>query len=185
MPRIKFCGMTNVDDVLAACALGVDAIGLIFYAASPRAVTIEQAKKIIANLPPFVTTVGVFVNANAKEIHSTLAKVALDVLQFHGQEEAEFCQQFNKPFIKTIHIAGQKLAPFFTRYAMAQGLLLDAYQPGVPGGTGISFNWDEIPRERPKPIILAGCLEPSNIARAIQTVNPYGVDVVSGIEDRK
>ncbi|MBD8575711.1 phosphoribosylanthranilate isomerase [Pseudomonas syringae] len=184
--RSKICGITCIEDALAAVEAGADAIGLVFYPPSPRAVNVLQARAIIAALPPFVTTVGLFVNASRCELNETLEAVALDLLQFHGDETPEQCEGYHRPFIKALRVRpGDDIAAACQVYARASGLLLDAYVPGVPGGTGEAFDWGLIPEGLAKPVILAGGLTPDNVARAIAQVRPYAVDVSGGVELRK
>jgi len=184
--RVKICGITRIDDGLEAARLGADAIGLVFYAKSPRAVSIEQAAEIAAALPPFVTTVGLFVNPSVDEVEATLAALPLDLLQFHGDESPEFCQQFDRPYIKAIRMReGVDLVVELERYQSGRGLLLDTYTPGIPGGTGESFDWDRVPAEVASKIILAGGLTADNVAEAIKQVKPYAVDVSGGVEASK
>lgn len=184
--RVKICGITRPQDAVDAARLGADAIGLVFYAKSPRAVSARQAADIVAALPAFVTTVGLFVNPSAEEVESVLAAAPLDLLQFHGDESAEFCQQFGRPFIKAIRMRdGVELAIELERYQAGRGLLLDTYTPGIPGGTGESFDWDRVPRDLASKVILAGGLTPENIAEAIKQVQPYAVDVSGGVEASK
>jgi len=184
--RSKICGITRIDDALAAVAAGADAIGFVFYAKSPRAVSVTQARAIIAALPPFVTTVGLFVNASACELDETLDAVPLDLLQFHGDETPEQCEGFHRPYIKALRVkAGDDIAQACRVYQSASGILLDAYVEGVPGGTGEVFDWSLIPQGLSKPIILAGGLMPGNVAQAIAQVRPYAVDVSGGVEISK
>lgn len=184
--RSKICGITRIDDALAAVAAGADAIGFVFYAKSPRAVSVTQAQAIIAVLPPFVTTVGLFVNASACELNETLDAVPLDLLQFHGDETPEQCEGFHRPYIKALRVkAGDDIAQACRVYQSASGILLDAYVEGVPGGTGEVFDWSLIPQGLSKPIILAGGLMPGNVAQAIAQVRPYAVDVSGGVEISK
>ena len=144
---------------MAAAAAGADAIGLVFYAKSPRAVDIEQARAILAALPPFVTSVGLFVDAERSELERILASVPLDLLQFHGDESVQQCEAFGRPYIKALRVkAGDDIAAQVARYPSAQGILLDAYVEGVPGGTGEAFDWSLIPQTLSKPLILAGGL---------------------------
>lgn len=181
--RIKICGITRVQDALAVAHGGADAIGLVFYAPSPRCVSIEQAATLARSLPPFITTVGLFVNADAAFVREVLASVPLDVLQFHGDETPEYCAQFNKPYLKAIRVkAGVNLIECAARFSGAQGLLLDAFVEGIPGGTGASFDWTLIPQDLQVPIILSGGLDAQNVAAAIQQTRPYAVDVSSGVE---
>lgn len=184
--RSKICGITRIEDALAAARAGADAIGLVFYSKSPRAVTATQAKAIIAALPPFVTTVGLFVDATDAELTEILAAVPLDVLQFHGDESPEFCSGYGRPYLKALRVKpGDDVAAAMARYAEAAGILLDTYVEGVPGGTGEAFDWSLVPRDSSQPIILAGGLDAENVAAAIAQVRPYGVDVSGGVEQSK
>lgn len=184
--RSKICGITRIEDALAAVAAGADAIGFVFYAKSPRAVTAMQARAIIAALPPFVTTVGLFVNASACELNETLDAVPLDLLQFHGDETPEQCEGYHRPYIKALRVkAGDDIAGACNAYASASGILLDAYVEGVPGGTGQAFDWSLIPQGLSRPIILAGGLTVDNVVQAIDQVRPYAVDVSGGVEKSK
>ena len=184
--RVKICGITRVEDALAAAAAGADAIGMVFYAGSPRAVGVEQARAIIAALPPFVTTVGLFVDAARDELAHILASVPLDLLQFHGDESAEQCEGLGRPYIKALRVrAGDDIVARVADYPGAQGILLDAYVEGVPGGTGEAFDWSLIPQGLSKPLILAGGLRPDNVAAAVAQVRPYAVDVSGGVEASK
>ena len=184
--RVKICGITRPEDGLLVARAGADAIGLVFYAPSPRAVMAEQAAAICAALPPFVTTVGLFVDASQQEVEQVLNQVPLDLLQFHGNEPAEFCRGFSRPWIKALRMAeGMDLATEAECYHGAQGLLLDSFQQGVPGGTGHAFDWARIPAGLPMPIILAGGLNPENIQQAVRDVHPWAVDVSSGVEADK
>jgi phosphoribosylanthranilate isomerase len=186
MTRIKICGLTREPDVLAAASKGADALGLVFYEKSPRHVTVQQAAQLARALPPFVTVVGLFVNPSVDYVREVLAKVPIDVLQFHGEEPPEFCGQFGKPFLKAIRVrAGVDLVQCATRYAEAQGLLLDAFVEGTQGGTGESFDWSLIPHDLPLPVILSGGLHAGNVAAAVRKVLPYAVDVSSGVEVAK
>ena len=181
--RVKICGITSVNDAALAVKAGADAIGLVFYQPSPRAVDIQQAKAIVDTLPPFVSVVALVVDAEAGFIEQLLSAVSVDVLQFHGDETAKFCQQFNKPYIKAIRMRPDLSLPdCFTEYQQAQALLLDAYQKGVPGGTGETFDWQRIPEHCPLPVVLAGGLTPDNVGIAIEAVKPYAVDVSGGVE---
>ncbi|WP_022949613.1 phosphoribosylanthranilate isomerase [Methylohalobius crimeensis] len=184
--RVKICGFTRIEDALAAAELGVDAIGLVFYPPSPRAVEVAQARRIALALPPFVTTVGLFVDAGAAAIEAVLRRVPLDLIQFHGNETPADCERLDRPYIKAIRMAeGVDLRREAERFESARGLLLDAYHPGVPGGTGKRFDWDLIPEDLPRPVILAGGLEAGNINAAIERVRPWAVDVSSGVERGK
>jgi phosphoribosylanthranilate isomerase len=183
--RIKICGITRVQDALAVARSGADAIGLVFYAPSPRCVSTEQAVQLAKALPPFITVVGLFVNAEAGFVREVLAAVPLDVLQFHGDETPEYCEQFNKPYLKAIRVkAGVNLVECAARFSTAQALLLDAYVEGIPGGTGASFDWALIPNLA-LPVVLSGGLDANNVAAAIRQTHPYAVDVSSGVEASK
>jgi len=184
--RSKICGITRIEDALAAVDAGADAIGLVFYAKSPRAVSVQQARAIIAALPPFVTTVGLFVNASRCELGEILDAVPLDLLQFHGDETPADCEGYHRPYIKALRVkAGDDIAASCKAYAGASGILLDTYVEGVPGGTGEAFDWSLIPERLSKPIILAGGLTMKNVAEAIAQVHPYAVDVSGGVEQSK
>lgn len=181
--RVKICGITNLGDALAAVEAGADALGFVFYAPSKRYVTPEQAGEIIRKLPPFVTTVGLFVNADVDFVESVLATAQLDLLQFHGDESNADCVRFGRPFIKALRVKPDlDLMQAFSAYPDARGILLDAYRPGVPGGTGEVFDWDLIPDEIASAITLAGGLDATNVARAVAAVGPYAVDVSGGVE---
>ncbi|MCJ2372275.1 phosphoribosylanthranilate isomerase [Pseudomonas sp. RGM 3321] len=184
--RSKICGITRIEDALAAAEAGADAIGLVFYPKSPRAVTVLQARAIIAALPPFITTVGLFVNASRCELNETLDAVALDMLQFHGDETPDECDGYHRPYIKALRVkAGDDIAQVCRTYRNARGVLLDTYVEGVPGGTGETFDWTLIPDDLDKPVILAGGLTSANVAQAIAQVRPYAVDVSGGVEKSK
>jgi phosphoribosylanthranilate isomerase len=184
--RVKICGITRREDLLTVAASGADAIGLVFYDKSPRHVSIEQAAGLLGALPPFVTVVGLFVNAPADFVREVLAQVSLDVLQFHGDETPEYCEQFRKPYLKAIRVRpGVDLLQCAAHYRKAQGLLLDAYVEGIPGGTGAVFEWSLIPEALRPRIILSGGLDDGNVAAAITQVRPYAVDVSSGVEAAK
>jgi phosphoribosylanthranilate isomerase len=184
--RIKICGITRTEDALAAIRLGADAIGFVFYPPSPRAVSLEQAQRIVKSLPPFVTVVGLFVNEDRAVIEQTLKQVPLDLLQFHGDESPAACAGFGRPWIKAIRMRQETdLVSLEQQYADASCLLLDTYQAGVPGGTGKTFDWDLIPRSLAGRIILAGGLNRENVTQAVQSLHPYAVDVSGGVEAAK
>ena len=184
--RSKFCGITRIEDALAAAEAGADAIGFVFYAKSPRAVDVRQARAIIAELPPFVTTVGLFVNASRCELNEILEVVPLDLLQFHGDETPQDCEGYNRPWIKALRVRpGDDLEAACRLYAGARGVLLDTYVPGIPGGTGEAFDWSLVPARLSKPVILAGGLSAQNVGQAIAQVRPYAVDVSGGVEQAK
>ena len=184
--RIKICGITRPEDARVAAAAGVDAIGLVFYPKSPRAVTIQQAQAICAVLPPFITVVALFVDAEHFEIEDVLAAVPVDLLQFHGSETPVQCNAYATPYIKAIRMRDDAdLTEAVRQYDSARGLLVDTFDPNEAGGTGEIFDWDRVPDGLDTPIILAGGLEPSNVGAAIQQLSPYAVDVSSGVEQSK
>ena len=186
MTRVKICGITRVEDGLACAELGADAIGLVFYAPSPRAVGVEQARAIIAALPPFVSTVGLFVDADAAEVNAVLTQLPLDMLQFHGNETPDYCCGFNRPYLKALRVTpGLDLVQYAAQYTQARGLLLDAHVTGMAGGTGQAFDWNLIPTHLPLPVVLSGGLHPGNVQFAIKQVQPAAVDVSSGVEATK
>ncbi len=186
MTRTKICGITRVEDGLACASHGADAIGLVFYPPSPRCVAAARAREIARALPPFVTTVALFVNPAAAEVETILREVRPDVLQFHGDEAPEFCAGFGVSWLKAVRVqAGLNLVEYAIRYRNAQGLLLDAYVEGQAGGTGQSFDWALIPAELPLPVVLSGGLDAGNVAAAIRQVKPWAVDVSSGVEAAK
>jgi phosphoribosylanthranilate isomerase len=193
-PRIKMCGFTRSDDISTAIALGVDAIGLVFYPPSKRAVTIKQAAELAACIPPFAHLVGLFVNAPSDDIYAVLKAVPLSLLQFHGDEDASYCESFERPYIKAIRLpviiesnqhrdqVRQQLANTISAHSRAMGFLLDVDSTVGVGGTGQKFDWGVLPEKLPKPIVLAGGLSCDNVADAIRINRPYAVDVSSGIE---
>ncbi len=184
--RVKICGLTRAEDAREAARLGADAIGLVFYPPSPRAVGVAAARAVLRGLPPFVTVVGLFVDPSEDEVRRVLDQVPLDLLQFHGEEPPEACARYGRPWIKAIPMReGVDLWAERRRYAGAAGLLLDTYQPGVAGGTGQRFDWGRIPPELGREIILAGGLNPETVAGAIRAVRPYAVDVSGGVESAK
>lgn len=182
--RVKICGITRVEDALSAAQAGADAIGLVFYAKSPRALTIAQAQSILQALPPLVTTLGLFVNASKSEVDAVLEQVPLDMLQFHGDESPEYCGGFTRPYVKALRMkADVDLEAFSTAYQQARGLLLDAWDADHFGGTGKTFDWERVRSAAGSSrIILAGGLNPANVAQAITTLQPWAVDVSSGVE---
>ena len=186
MTAIKICGITRTQDALAAAGCGANAIGLVFYAQSPRYVTPERAAELIRVLPPFVMSVGLFVDAVAREVTQTLAQARVDLLQFHGNESPAYCRQFGVPYLKALRVrAGLDLLQYARDYHDAKALLLDAYVEGTHGGTGATFDWALIPKNLPLPVVLSGGLTPENITAAIQAVRPWAVDVSSGVELQK
>jgi phosphoribosylanthranilate isomerase len=184
--RVKICGITRPSDAEAAARAGVDAIGLVFYPPSPRAVDIPRAQAIAAVLPPFVSTVALFVNAAPETVRGVLDAVPIDLLQFQGDEPPEQCGGYARPYVKAIRMRpGTDLEVEARRYADARALLPDAYHPTLHGGTGQSFDWSRLPSRLEKPVILAGGLTPANVAQAIRVARPYGVDVSGGVEAEK
>jgi phosphoribosylanthranilate isomerase len=185
--RVKICGITNSQDAQAATQAGVDAIGLVFYPPSSRFVSIEQAQDIVRSLPPFVSVVALFVDAEEKQVKQALDHLPIDCLQFHGQESESWCSQFSKPYMKAISMKPEvKVIEKGKEYHSACGLLLDTYDPIMPGGTGKIFDWARIPKESSVPLILAGGLTVDNVSQALaQDKNLYGVDVSGGVESQK
>lgn len=183
---VKICGITRLEDGLAAAQAGAHAIGLVFHPASPRLVTIGRAREIARSLPPFVTAVGLFVDAPEDEVRRVLEAVPLQLLQFHGGESPDYCTRFGMPYIKAVRVkAGVDLLQYARLHCEARGLLLDAFVEGVPGGSGNAFDWNLIPSALPLPIVLAGGLTPHNVGEAIRRVKPWAVDVTSGVEREK
>jgi phosphoribosylanthranilate isomerase len=184
--RVKICGITRVTDALAAAEAGADAIGLVFYPSSPRHVEVEQAQAIMRELPAFVTTVALFVNADASTVAEVVDATGVDLLQFHGDETPEFCAAQRRPWLRAVRMrADIDLEDEAERYAGARGLLLDAYRPGVPGGTGETFEWSRVPESLGGRVIVAGGLTPSNVGDAIRALRPVAVDVSGGVEADK
>jgi len=186
MTAIKICGITRVEDALAAAHCGAHAIGLVFHAVSPRHVTPVQAAAIMRALPPFVTSVGLFVDRPAGDVDQTLARARIDLLQFHGDEPPAYCRQFAVPYLKAVRMRpGVDLLQYAHDYHDAKALLLDAFVEGMPGGTGATFDWALIPGDFPIPLVLSGGLTPDNVTAAIRAVRPWAVDVSSGVEQLK
>ncbi len=182
--RIKFCGMTRQEDVKFAASLGVDALGFVFCPQSPRALSVEKARSLIEVCPPFITRVGLFMNQEAGTIRDVLEQVSLDLLQFHGEESESFCMSFGQTYIKSLAMGGDDIRTSHL-YKSAAAILLDSNELGQPGGSGNLFDWQTIPANIDKPIILAGGLNVANVAHAINQVKPYAVDVSTGIEISK
>lgn len=182
--RIKICGITRLEDAAAVAQLGADAQGLVFYPKSPRYLAdLAQAAALAEAAGPFVTSVGLFVNPTASWVNQVLSRVPLQLLQFHGDEGNDFCAAFARPFIKALRMKPDlDLAAVMAQYPDAQGFLLDAYKPGVPGGTGEAFDWRLAPKSSPKAWVLAGGLTPETVAEALAQTTPYGVDVSGGVE---
>jgi phosphoribosylanthranilate isomerase len=181
--RVKICGITSIEDALAVVDAGAEALGLVFYAASPRAVTIMQARAIALAAGPFTVVTGLFVNADPEFVDAVLKQVPLQLLQFHGDESPAYCDSFARPYMKAIRMRPElDVAAAIAEFPNAVGILLDAYRPGVPGGTGETFDWARVPRHLSKPLVLAGGLSPANVAEAIRATQVYGVDVSGGVE---
>lgn len=184
--RIKICGITRESDAQAAVRLGADALGLVFYPPSPRYIDVAQAAAISRQVPPFVTVVALFVDADVAAIEEVLSQVRVDLLQFHGQESCADCERFGRPYIKALRVrSAETLAAEMACFPSASGFLLDTYSPHVPGGTGESFDWSLFPAHSDKALILAGGLTPANIGQAIAATRPFAVDVSGGVEEAK
>lgn len=181
--RVKICGITGADDARVAVDAGADALGFNFHEASPRHVTAGQAARIVEGLPPFVTTVALFVDPSPGQVRQVLDEVRFDLLQFHGAESPDLCGSFGAPYLKACAVGdGFDIEALATRYSDARGLLLDACVEGRTGGTGATFDWALWPRGYPRPLILAGGLTPDNVVAAIRATRPFAVDVSSGVE---
>jgi phosphoribosylanthranilate isomerase len=182
MVKVKICGITNEDDALQAVDAGADALGFVFYDLSPRCITFEAAERIIRKLPPFVATVGVFVNNPASFISSAVERSGIGVVQLHGDETPAFCSGLRHKLVKAFRVRDITSLEAIRDFPVS-GYLLDAYVPGTYGGTGLTFNWETARiAKQYGPIILAGGLNPSNVLSAVETVEPYGIDVSSGVE---
>ncbi|RZT98125.1 phosphoribosylanthranilate isomerase [Rivibacter subsaxonicus] len=183
--RIKICGLTRDADVRAAVEAGADAIGFVLYPASPRAISLDRAAELAATLPPFVTPVGLFVNAGRDEIEAACAAIPTLLLQFHGDETPATCESFERPFIRAARMApGFDLVDFALQYASAAALLLDAHVEGYGGG-GKVFDWSLIPPSVPAPVVLSGGLNAANVGEGVLALRPWAVDVSSGVEQAK
>ncbi|MFW5816097.1 MAG: phosphoribosylanthranilate isomerase [Wenzhouxiangella sp.] len=182
MTRVKICGITSIEDAAHAAAAGADAIGLVFVEASRRCVSAASAREICRALPPFVTRVGLFMNASVAQVEAVLEQVRLDGLQFHGDEPAAFCASFGRPWFKALAMGGAE-PPDWKAFAEADALLLDSHGGGKLGGSGETFDWDRVPALG-RPWILAGGLNPANVALACRRLRPDAVDVSSGVEIR-
>lgn len=181
--RIKICGLTRPADALMAAEAGADALGLVFYPPSPRSVSLDQAMAILEVIPPMVSTVGLFVNADPGYVAEMISALPLSYLQFHGQESVEDCERFAHPYIKVAHMKeGVDLVQYATIYASASALLVDSFVPGIPGGTGKVFDWSVLKAPLSLPLILSGGLTPKNAGQAVAQVQPFAVDVSSGVE---
>lgn len=184
--RVKICGITRIEDAEAAVAAGADAVGLVFDPQSPRCVTLDQARAVADVVPPFVSVVALFVDSDAAQVHAALQFVRINLLQFHGHEGPEQCRLYHRPYVKAIRMRdGVDLKAEARRYDDASGLVLDSYVPGRAGGSGEAFDWNRVPRDLARPVILAGGLTPENVRAAIRQVRPSAVDVSSGVETAK
>ena len=184
--RIKICGITRPEDGLAAARAGADAIGLVFESSSPRFVGAEQALSVVRALPPFIKIVGLFVNAPAEQVRELMGRVPLDLLQFHGDEPADFCRIFLRPYLKAISMReGIDVHSAVRGYPDAAAILLDTHHAQVAGGSGERFDWSRIPADLGKPLVLAGGLTPDNVGTAVRQVHPYAVDVSTGVEQSR
>ena len=184
--KIKICGLTDPENSKQIASLDIHAIGLVFFNESPRAVSIEQANEIIQELPPFINKVGLFVNASSNFVDQVLNSVNIDTIQFHGDESSSDCSQFQMPFIKAIRMReGTNLLKQAEEFSSAAGLLLDSFEEDSYGGTGNSFDWNLIRDKVDLPVILAGGLNKDNVLQAIEKVQPYAIDISSGVEVEK
>ncbi|HUP93888.1 MAG TPA: phosphoribosylanthranilate isomerase [Burkholderiales bacterium] len=186
MTAVKICGVTRVEDALAAAHHGAHAIGLVFYRPSPRYVEPEAAAAIVRALPPFVTAVGLFVDAAEEDVRRITTRAGVQLIQFHGAETPQFCAQFSLPYMKAVQVRpGVDLLQYARDHIGARALLLDAFNADLHGGTGAMFDWSLIPQSLPLPVVLSGGLNPQNVGAAIRRVKPWAVDVSSGVEASK
>jgi phosphoribosylanthranilate isomerase len=186
MVRVKICGITNLEDALLAIKCGANALGFVFYKKSPRFISKENAAKIISQLPPFVSSVGLFVNQTEENICDVINGVELDLLQFHGDEKEEFCNKFSKKYIKAIRVKSKNdILLGIEEFKTSSAILLDSYSSGSFGGTGKFFDWKMIPKDLSKPLIIAGGLKTDNLEQLFKLFSPYAVDVSSGVEKEK
>ena len=185
---VKVCGLTSVENAIEVADTGVDAIGLVFYEHSPRFVSVDVARNIVMNLPPFVASVGLFVNPSQEFVRFIKDTVGINILQFHGQESPEFCISFDTPFIKSVAVSEElDLLEYVDKYSGACGILLDT-PTANHGGSGKCFDWGLVSNNLSTPstpMILAGGLNPGNVDEALRHVNPWAVDVSSGVEGSK
>jgi phosphoribosylanthranilate isomerase len=182
MVKVKICGNTNLDDTMAAVQAGADAVGFVFYKKSPRAIEPKTAAEIISRLPPFVVPVGVFVNEELDTVRRILEDCNISLAQLHGEESPQYCAELGRSVIKAIRVRDRGDLERMTSYQVA-GFVLDAFVEGVPGGTGVTIDWDLASEAQVVgPIILAGGLTPDNVLEAVRQARPYGVDVSSGVE---
>ena len=183
MTAVKICGITRAEDALAAARSGAHAIGLVFYRPSPRYIEPDAAAAIVRALPPFVTPVGLFVDASEEEVRAIVARTRVQLLQFHGSESPDYCARLELPYMKAVRMRpGIDLLQYAGDFHLAKALLLDAFQEGLHGGTGALFDWSLIPQALPMPVVLSGGLTPENVGDAVRRVKPFAVDVSSGVE---
>jgi phosphoribosylanthranilate isomerase len=183
---VKICGITRIEDAFASIRAGAHAIGFVFYQPSPRYIAPAAAGAILRALPPFITTVGLFVDAPADEVRAALAQAPVQLLQFHGAETPEYCRQFARPYMKAVRMSPEvDLLQYARDYHDAKALLLDAYVEGLHGGSGVAFDWGRVPERLPLPVIVSGGLTVENVADAVRRVRPSAVDVSSGVESAK
>ena len=183
--RIKICGLSREADVLAAAQAGADAIGLVFYEPSPRAVTLQRAEALARELPPFMTPVGLFVNAPASRVRAAIERIPNLLLQFHGDETPAQCEAYGRPYIRAARVAeGVDLLDFAARFSRSQAILLDAHVEGYGGG-GKVFDWSLVPHHVNAPVVLSGGLNPANVIDGVLALRPWAVDVSSGVEREK
>jgi phosphoribosylanthranilate isomerase len=184
--RIKICGIREAEHARLAAEAGADAIGLVFYGASPRHIRPADAAKVVGALPPYISVVGLFVNADADAVYAVLDELHLDLLQFQGDETPEFCEGFGLPYVRAVRMEkGVDLVEYRRRFPGARALMVDAHVPGQRGGTGQVFDWAELPSKHPAPLILSGGLTAENVGFAIRQVRPWAVDVSSGVESSR
>jgi phosphoribosylanthranilate isomerase len=183
---VKICGITRLEDALASIRAGADAIGFVFYRPSPRYIAPATAGAILRALPPFITTVGLFVDAPEVEVRAVVSQTPVELLQFHGSETPEYCRRFARPYMKAVRMAPEvDLLQYARDYHDAKALLLDAYVEGLHGGSGVAFDWGRVPERLPLPVIVSGGLTVENVADAVRRVRPSAVDVSSGVESAK
>ena len=184
--KVKICGITNLEDAMDATFIGADALGFVFVKDTPRYIALKKASDIIARLPPFLSKVGLFVNPTTDEVEEALSKCNFNLIQFHGDEKASFCQQFNVPYIKAVSVkSGVNLIEYAKSYQSASAILLDTYSEELRGGSGNTFDWNLIPQSISKPIIIAGGLNKDNVKHLLSKITPYAIDVSSGVEIKK
>lgn len=184
--RIKICGISNLQDALHIARRGADSIGLVFHRPSPRSLELEAAQQIRRALPPFITVTALFLDEAEDWVEEVVEKLRPDCLQFHGQETAAFCESWGRPYIKSIPMGSiEDPLDYAAQHASAQGFLFDSNAAGLQGGSGDTFDWSKIPPAFDPPLILAGGIKPSNVADAIARVQPWGVDVSSGVESSR